>query len=92
MWDTGKIQSKQSINIRYAGKQLQPDMVYFWKVKTWDNHQTESAYSSVRQFKTASELKCYYGEEYYGTSCYPLQKEDISPASITPLSEKPDLC
>jgi len=87
MWDSGKVGSDQSINIRYSGEPLKPNTVYFWKVKTWDNHGTESSYSDIRQFKTASELIDYYGYEYYGTTRYPLQKEDISPVLIRQLKD-----
>ena len=87
MWDTGIIESEQSINIRYSGKQLMPNTVYFWKVKTWNNHGTESNFSAIKQFKTASKLIDYYGKEYYGTTRYPLQKQDITPVSIDRLSE-----
>ena len=75
-WDSGKIESGESVNISYAGKDLQPNSVYFWKVKTWDNHGVESAFSSVSQFKTASELVDY------ATARYPQQKQDIYPAKI----------
>lgn len=86
-WDSGKIESKQSINIRYSGKPLNPDSVYFWKVKTWDNHGVESSFSAIRQFKTASTLTDYYGYDYYGTTRYPLEKQDVPPELIESLSD-----
>ncbi len=79
-WDSGKIESGESVNITYSGKTLQPNSVYFWKVKTWDNHGTESSFSMVSEFKTASELVDY------ATARYPQQKQDISPSSIKPLA------
>lgn len=75
-WDSGIVESDESLNITYSGKELSPDQVYFWKVKTWDNHGVESVFSSVSQFKTAVTLVDYE------TSRYPLQKQDISPVSI----------
>ena len=79
-WDSGKMVSEQSVNVIYAGKELQPNSVYFWKVKTWDNHGVESAFSPVSQFKTAPVLSDY------STSRYPLQKQDVYPAAIKALS------
>ncbi len=79
-WDSGKIESDQSVNISYDGKALQPNSVYFWKVKTWDNHGGESAFSSVSQFRTAGMLVDY------ATARYPQQKQDIYPVSIKSLS------
>ncbi len=56
MWDSGKTESDQSINLRHRGSDLQANTVYFWKVKTWDNHGNESPFSEIKQFKTASTL------------------------------------
>ena len=79
-WDSGKMESGQSVNVIYSGKELQPNSVYFWKVKTWDNHGVESVFSTVSQFKTAATLV------EYATARYPLQKQDVYPVSIKPLS------
>lgn len=79
-WDSGKIESGESVNITYSGKMLQPNSVYFWKVKTWDNHGLESSFSSVCQFKTATSLIDY------ATARYPIQKQDIYPRAIKPIS------
>jgi len=78
-WDSGKTESDQSVNVIYAGKELQPNLVYFWKVKTWDNHGVESVFSAVSQFKTATTLA------EYATARYPLQKQDVYPVSIKSL-------
>ena len=79
-WDSGKTESAESQNISYLGKELQPNSVYFWKVKTWDNHGSESSYSTVSQFKTAAKLVDYV------TAQYPLQKQDVYPATIKSIS------
>ena len=81
MWDSGKKISNESINITYQGNDLESDKVYYWKVKTWDNHGFESDYSVVSMFKTADELKDY------DISRYPLQKKDEYSVSITPVSD-----
>ena len=36
VWDSGRIESAQSLNVRYAGPALQPSTRYFWWVKVWD--------------------------------------------------------
>jgi hypothetical protein len=79
-WDSGKIESDQSVNVIYEGKELKANSVYFWKVKTWDNHGGESIYSTVSQFKTAAVLSDY------ATSRYPLQKQDVFPVTIKSIS------
>ncbi|MDP4186024.1 MAG: family 78 glycoside hydrolase catalytic domain, partial [Bacteroidota bacterium] len=80
-WDSRKIESDQSVNVVYAGKALKPNSVYFWKVKTWDNHGIESGYSVISQFKTAAELVDY------ATARYPLQKQDQFPVTIHSFSK-----
>lgn len=80
-WDSGKVESDQSVNVIYKGKGLNPDKVYFWKMKTWDNHGVESDYSSIARFKTASH------QTEYATARYPLQKEDEYPIVVRKISE-----
>lgn len=36
LWDTGKVESDQSIQLAYNGKPLQSQMQCFWKVMAWD--------------------------------------------------------
>ncbi len=52
VWDSGKVQSDQSINVSHGGTALQPGMDYFWRVKTWDGNQVEGAYSIIQTFHT----------------------------------------
>ncbi|MGE4586005.1 MAG: family 78 glycoside hydrolase catalytic domain [Mangrovibacterium sp.] len=75
-WDSGKVESGESVSVCYEGKALEPEKVYFWKVKTWDNHGHESAYSAVSRFKTAKKL------QEYATAFYPQQKQDEFPVAI----------
>jgi len=44
MWDSDRVVSDQSIQIYYAGKSLQSNKKYFWKVKIWSqNAQTHQS-------------------------------------------------
>ncbi len=81
LWDSGQVNSTQSINIRYNGKQLEPGSIYFWKVKAWDNHGTESSFSDVASFKTADTFVDYI------TDRHPIQKQDDYPVLINQLNE-----
>jgi alpha-L-rhamnosidase len=37
VWDSGRIDGEQSLNVSYAGSQaLAPSTRYFWRVKVWD--------------------------------------------------------
>jgi hypothetical protein len=36
LWDSGKVESDQSIQVEYAGKALESRMRCYWKVRVWD--------------------------------------------------------
>ncbi len=36
LWDSGKIESNQSVFVEYAGKPLESEMRCYWKVRVWD--------------------------------------------------------
>ncbi len=55
-WNTGKIKSNQSTNIRYSGKALKPNSTYFWQVRTWNYREEPSGFSKPQEFKTAGLL------------------------------------
>jgi alpha-L-rhamnosidase len=37
VWDSGRVFSSQSLNIRYQGSALAPSKRYFWHVRIWDS-------------------------------------------------------
>ena len=51
IWNSGKVESKQSLLVSYAGAKLKSGSRYFWKVKVWDEQGTESAWSDVSSFQ-----------------------------------------
>ena len=38
LWDTGKVKSDDTINIKYRGKSLKKGMRCWWKVRAWDRN------------------------------------------------------
>lgn len=51
VWDSGKVESDQSIFIVYDGDDLVSNTKYIWSVTVWDNHENEASGSSY--FETA---------------------------------------
>ncbi len=47
LWDSGKVETDQSIHVQYGGKTLLPGQDYFWKVRVWDKDLNVSPWSSV---------------------------------------------
>lgn len=55
VWDSGKVTSDRSTNVRYTGPALADTERYVWRVRTWDEEDRRSSWSSVHQFGTAPE-------------------------------------
>ena len=51
IWNSGKVLSDQSINIRYAGSPLKSRQRCFWKVRVWNQAGEASHYSAVAQWQ-----------------------------------------
>lgn len=50
MWNSGKVESRQSVNVVYAGDTLQGGTTYYWKVRVWNQNDEVSSWSSVATF------------------------------------------
>jgi len=47
LWDSGKVESDQTFQIEYSGKELKPRQECFWKVHIWDKYAKESEFSET---------------------------------------------
>ncbi|HZX11670.1 MAG TPA: family 78 glycoside hydrolase catalytic domain, partial [Acidobacteriota bacterium] len=52
MWDTGKVDSEQSIHRVYKGILLESNRTYYWKVRYWDKDDKSSPFSQTACFDT----------------------------------------
>jgi alpha-L-rhamnosidase len=52
MWNSGRIESENSISVRYNGKPLQSGQEYFWKVKVFTDSGKEYEWSDPATFAT----------------------------------------
>ena len=50
LWDSGKVETNQSVNNLYAGESLESSKHYFWKVKVWDAEGHVSNWSDAAHF------------------------------------------
>src|SRR3546814_4932645 len=53
IWDSGVVQSNQSVGVRYEGEALQSSRTYYWKVWNWDAHGDEDVERDDIVFETA---------------------------------------
>ncbi|MDZ7720252.1 MAG: family 78 glycoside hydrolase catalytic domain [Balneolaceae bacterium] len=51
LWDSGKINSSNSVNIRYEGDELESTEKYYWKVRIWDQNGEPASWSEVQHFQ-----------------------------------------
>jgi alpha-L-rhamnosidase len=52
VWNTGKVNSDQSVHVVYAGEPLKSGRYYSWRVRVWDNNGNRSAWSLPANFHT----------------------------------------
>ncbi len=90
VWQSGKIESDESILQMYKGPELKSGQRYFWQVKIWDNKERESKWSSTAYWEmgllSQSEWKAKWIEMNGDTSRYSpsphFRKEFISTKTI----------
>ena len=51
MWDSGKVESGQSVNVVYQGKALASGATCWWKVRVWDKQERPSSWSKPASFE-----------------------------------------
>jgi alpha-L-rhamnosidase len=52
VWNTGKVNSDQSVHVAYDGEPLKSGGNYTWQVRVWDNSGKRSAWSLPAKFRT----------------------------------------
>jgi alpha-L-rhamnosidase len=50
IWDSGKVETGQSVSVPYCGEALKENESYWWKVRTWDQNRRVSDYSAPQRF------------------------------------------
>jgi alpha-L-rhamnosidase len=69
VWNSGKVQSDQSVQVSYAGSPLQSGKKYTWQVRIWDSKGKASAWSLPATFQMgfmqASDWKAKWIEPGY---------------------------
>lgn len=50
LWDSGKVDSDETVNVIYEGAPLQSRQKCFWKVRAWDRHGNPSEWSKVNSW------------------------------------------
>lgn len=53
VWKSGKVNSRQNVNITYAGKKLKPFTRYYWRVRVYNQDGEVSGWSRTAWWETA---------------------------------------
>ena len=51
LWDTNKVKSDETVHIEYNGKELTSRQKCYWKVKVWDQKDSESEWSADHKWE-----------------------------------------
>ena len=53
LWQSGKVNSSQSVQVEYAGSKLKSFTKYYWRIKVYDKNGEASVWSVINSFETA---------------------------------------
>jgi len=84
LWDTGKVDSDQSLHIRYAGPAMQSRRRVYWQVRVWDNDGRTSAWSAPAFW----ELGLLEPADWRARWIEPDLKEDATQSNPCPMLRK----
>ena len=76
VWNSGRVFSQQSLNVKYAGLPLRSKTTYFWRVTVWNEGSITGSKSEIQAFKTGS------FDKGYESSVMPLVKRTVHPQKV----------
>ncbi len=82
LWDTGKVESSQSILVEYKGKPLQSGMQVFWQVQIWDQSGSVSAWSETGHWSMGLLQASEWKGKWIGQNAYAEYKSPTSPFQL----------
>ena len=68
LWNSGKVQSSNSVLIPYAGQTLESRTVAYWKIKVWDQNDASSEWSDPQSFSVGLLNLIDWKGDYIGMS------------------------
>jgi alpha-L-rhamnosidase len=66
VWQTGKVQSDQSVLVAYNGAVLKSEDQYYWRVRIWDNKGRDSKWSEIKFYEMGFLLKTDWKAKWIG--------------------------
>ncbi len=84
IWNSGRIDSDQSIHVEYGGRELQSGQRVYWTVKVWNNYKEESEWSASAFW----EMGLFNDDDWKAQWIEPAYKEDPSDSTPSPYLRK----
>ncbi|MBD3275488.1 MAG: hypothetical protein GF372_09270, partial [Candidatus Marinimicrobia bacterium] len=81
-WDSGRVTSGNSTQVVYDGDDLQPDQVYYWKVRVWDAVGGVSSWSEPATFQIGLTSDNQWQGDWVGTDTTvsaPILRKEFAP-------------
>ncbi|HZC72109.1 MAG TPA: alpha-L-rhamnosidase N-terminal domain-containing protein, partial [Jatrophihabitans sp.] len=75
VWDSGKVNSGQSVNLQYGGPDLASRTRYYWEVRVWDGDGVPSAWSPPAWWETALLNPAEWTADWIGPPSVDLQPD-----------------
>jgi len=66
LWNSGKVESSESILIKYGGQALTSRSIAYWKIKVWDQRDAPSLWSKAQSFSVGLLNQDDWQAEYIG--------------------------
>ena len=90
-WDSGKVESDNSIHVRYGGEPCTAWTAYVWRVRIWDASDAVSPWSTPASWEMGPLTESDWGGTWIGSSPRQGEEDEPSPYLRTefPLSDLP---
>ncbi len=81
-WDSGRVQSEQSIQVPYSGPELSSRQRLYWRIKVWDNQGHESPWSDIQHWEMGMLQASDWNAQWISPSWEEAEKELNPPAML----------
>ena len=68
VWDSGKVNSSESVYVKYQGKSLEYATKYYWTVKVWTNQSAKPKQSKISSWTTGLMDKKNWNSDWIGVN------------------------
>lgn len=79
LWDSGQVESGEQLQVKYAGRPLEPGRLAFWRVRLWDGSGTVGPWSRVASLGAPLPTHAWSTDQWIGLDALPGEPEPLKP-------------